>query len=247
MWSPQTEYLRFRGWRAIVPELRGYGASRVWAGKTTLDAFADDIAQLLDQLGISRVVVGGLSMGGQIAMEFCRTRPERVRGLILAATFPEKETPEGKRARQRMAGRLLREGMGRYAVEALPKMLSASSIERSPRLAQHVEAMMRNTDPVGAAAALRGRAERPSYEATLESLNVPSLIVAGDADRFTSRADAEQMSALLSGSELLWLAGVGHMPNLEAPDEFNAAMSRLLEAVEAVEASEQSRRAITPA
>jgi pimeloyl-ACP methyl ester carboxylesterase len=142
---------------------------------------------------------------------------------------------EGKRARQRMAGRLLREGMERYAVEVLPKMLAPASIERSPNLALHVLAMMRNTDSVGAAAALRGRAERPSYETTLESLRVPSLIVAGDVDAFTTRADAERMRALLPGSELVWLAGVGHMPNLEAPRAFNAAMRRLLEAVAATE------------
>ena len=52
-------------WRAIVPDLRGYGESTVVAGKTTLDIFASDIAGLLDQLGIQKVVIGGLSMGGR--------------------------------------------------------------------------------------------------------------------------------------------------------------------------------------
>jgi pimeloyl-ACP methyl ester carboxylesterase len=59
-------------WRVISPDLRGYGESTVIPGKTTLDVFAQDIAALLDQLDVREVVIGGLSMGGQIVMEFCR-------------------------------------------------------------------------------------------------------------------------------------------------------------------------------
>jgi len=80
-----------RRWRAIVPDLRGYGRSMVVPGKTTLDIFAGDIAGLLDEMGIQDVVIGGLSMGGQIVMEFCRLYPERVRGVLLAATFVERK------------------------------------------------------------------------------------------------------------------------------------------------------------
>jgi pimeloyl-ACP methyl ester carboxylesterase len=109
------------GWRVIAPDLRGYGESSVIPGKTTLDVFAQDIAALLDQLNIRAVVIGGLSMGGQIAMEFCRLYSERVRGVLLAATSPKAETKEGKLNRAKMADRLVREGMEPYAEEVLPK------------------------------------------------------------------------------------------------------------------------------
>ena len=79
--------------------------------------------------------------------------------------------------------------------------------------------MMRAAPPEGAAAALRGRAERPPYEGVLTALAVPALVVVGDQDAFTTRADAEAMHRLLAGSELLWLPGIGHMPNLEAAAE----------------------------
>jgi pimeloyl-ACP methyl ester carboxylesterase len=72
------------GWRVIAPDLRGYGKSTVVPGKTPLDQFARDVAALLDQLGIQNVVIGGLSMGGPIVMEFCRLFPARVRGVLLA-------------------------------------------------------------------------------------------------------------------------------------------------------------------
>src|SRR3954453_16425972 len=64
MWSGQLESLRAAGWRAIAPDLRGYGESTVVPGKTTLDVFARDLAALLDHVGIERVMIGGLSMGG---------------------------------------------------------------------------------------------------------------------------------------------------------------------------------------
>jgi len=230
MWRPQVEHLRASGWRVIAPDLRGYGASDVVPPITTLDVFASDLAALLDRLGVDGVVIGGLSMGGQIVMDFARQFPHRVRGILLAATFPQAETDAGKTRRNAMADRLLREGMDAYAAEVLPSMLAARSIASMPDVAAHVLAMMRAAAPEGAAAALRGRAERPDYGSTLASLDVPALVVVGDQDAFTTREDADRMQALLR-AELLWLEGVGHMPNLECADEFNAALDRLLERV----------------
>ena len=233
MWQPQLDAFEAAGRRAIAPDLRGYGESSSVSGKTTLDIFARDLAALLDALGLDACVICGLSMGGQIAMEFCRLFPERVAGIALAATFPRAESEGGRGERNLMADRLLREGMGLYAEEVLPKMLGAEAIAARPELAAKVLAMMRRAPPEGAAAALRGRAERPGYEESLRRLSVPALVVVGDADAFTTRADAEEMCRLLEGSELLWLERAGHMPNLERAGAFNAALERLLERVAA--------------
>ena len=230
MWRPQLEPLARLGWRLIVPDLRGYGASGTGrgSGKTTLEEFARDLIALLDHLGIGRAVIAGLSMGGQIAMEVCRLHPERVRGVILAATFPQAETPAGKQQRLATADRLASEGMDAYATDLLPKMLAARTIETAPQVARHVLDMMRGAPPAGAAAALRGRAERPDYADVLARLDCPTLIVAGDEDAFTTRHDADRMHALATASRLLWLTGVGHMPNLEQPEVFNTAVADFL-------------------
>jgi len=228
MWRPQYDAIVDAGWRAIVPDLRGYGETTVVPGKTTLDVFARDLAALLDDLGIVTIVIGGLSMGGQIVMEFVRLFPHRVRGLLLAATFPQADTAEAKVARLAMAERLVREGMNGYASEVLPKMIAPRNIEALPRVAAQVMTMMRTTDPEGAAAALRGRVERQGYEAVLAEVAVPALVVRGSEDAFTSLAQAEGMHALLRHSQLLLMNGVGHMPNLERTPEFNAALVQFL-------------------
>lgn len=238
MWSPQLEAVMDAGWRVIAPDLRGYGQSTVVPGVTRLETFAGDCASLLDACGIAQVVIGGLSMGGQIAMEFARQYPRRVRGMLVAATFPQSDTVEGRARRNALADRLLVEGMDGYAEEVLPKMLAARSISRLPMVASTVLSMMRASDRKGAAAALRGRAERPAYELTLASLSVPALVVVGSEDAFTTRQDAENMHQLLRGSELLWLEGIGHMPNLEDSAAFNAALVRLLQQAAIAESSD---------
>jgi pimeloyl-ACP methyl ester carboxylesterase len=129
-----------------------------------------------------------------------------------------------------------------YAVEVLPKMLSARSIAALPAVADHVFSMMCQTDPTGGAAALRGPAERPDYQETLAGLSVPALVVVGDQDVFTKRADADPMQALLQGSELLWMEGVGHLPNLERPSVFNDAVRRWLWSVSRNQPSVISKR-----
>lgn len=229
MWRPQIEPLVKLGWQIVAPDLRGYGESSVVPGKTPFPTFAHDAVGLLHALGIESAVVAGLSMGGQIAMEVARLFPGRVEGLILAATFPQAETDAGRIRRSEVALRLTQEGMDRYALETLPSMLGPTARAQKPDVVEHVLAMMRGAPPVGAAAALRGRAERPDYGPTLKALSLPALIVAGTEDVFTTRKDAERLRALLKGSDLVWLEGVGHLPNLEHPDAFNRAVARFLQ------------------
>lgn len=231
MWKPQADEFVAAGYRVITADLRGYGESGVVPGVTPLEVFARDTAGLLDHLGLDRVILGGLSMGGQIVMDFWRQFPERVSGLLLADTFAAAETPEGKLSRNAMADRLLAEGMGPHADEVIDKMVAPYNVATLPTVAAHVLRMMRNTPPEGAAAALRGRAERPDYVELLTTVDVPALVVVGVDDEYTPVRDAELMHRQLPDSTLTVIEGAAHMPNLERPDEFNAALRAFLSRV----------------
>ncbi|KOU34204.1 alpha/beta fold hydrolase [Streptomyces sp. WM6378] len=242
MWAPQiAEFSRTH--RVVAPDLRGYGSAPVvpGTGTTLLSDFAEDVRALADALGIEWFTLGGLSMGGQIVMECYRLFPERINGLVLADTFPAAETPEGRAARNAMADRLVREGMKGYADEVLDKMV-APYAEESVRA--HVHRMMTSTQPEGAAAALRGRAQRPDYRALLTTIDVPTLVVVGRDDTYTPVADAEAMHAAIGTasnpsvsnpniSTLAVVESAAHMPNLEQPAVFNAALHGLLDRVAA--------------
>lgn len=149
MWSRQTAALTCAGYRVITPDLRGYGESPASAEKTPLADFADDLAALLAELGIEQAVVGGVSMGGQIAMEVRLRHPGLVRALVLSDTSPAPETPEGAKLRREVAERLLEEGMAPYAEEVIDKMLAPYNVTGQPEAAARVSAMMRATDPRG--------------------------------------------------------------------------------------------------
>ncbi|MDI3384726.1 alpha/beta hydrolase [Streptomyces sp. B-S-A8] len=224
LWAPQLAALA-PDFHVIAPDLRGYGASTVVPGTTPLDVFARDIASLLDRLGVRRFVLVGISMGGQIAMECVRLFGDRITALVLADTSPAPETDEGRSWRRALAERLLREGMKPYADEVLHQMVAPHS---APEVQDHVHRMMCGTDPEGAAAALRGRAERPDYRPLLTRLPVPALLVVGAEDAYTPVAEAEALHAALPQSTLQVIEGAAHLPNLERPQEFNAALRRFL-------------------
>ena len=230
MWRQQLEEFQ-ANYRVIAPDLRGYGASHVIPGKTLLSDFAQDIVTLLDKLMVKQCVLCGLSLGGQIVLECYRQFPERIRGLVLADTFATLDTPEIKQNRYRTAERLLREGMGAYSVEVLPKMMAPANIAASPDTANHVLDMMKSSSPEGAAAALIGRAERQDYTGLLGTIAVPTLIFVGSLDEFTPVSDAKFMHDRIPHSELLVIEGAGHMTNVERPQEFNAALAAFLQKV----------------
>ncbi|MFD0022213.1 alpha/beta fold hydrolase [Streptomyces sp. NPDC058382] len=228
MWRSQTAALVAAGRRVIVSDLRGYGDSDVVPGRTLLADFADDIAALLDHLGIERAVVGGVSMGGQIAMEFHRSYPGRVAALVLADTSPAAETEDGKAFRNRLADRLLAEGMDGYADEVIDKMLAPYNVTALPDVAARVLGMMRTTAPEGAAAALRGRAERSDYRDSLAGVRTPVLVVVGADDVYTPVAEARGLHGLMPDAELVVVEEAGHLPCLERPEAFNDALLRFL-------------------
>ena len=225
LWDPQAAALRAAGHEVITPDLRGYGESPMDVSDITLlSDFADDLAAAFE----GTAIIGGVSMGGQIAMEFYRRYPSRVAGLFLADTSPVGETPEGHRYRNELADRLLAEGMSGYADEVLDQMITPAHVTTQPEVAAHVRRMMLATAPRGAAAALRGRAERPDYQKTLSGVRVPTLIVVGAQDAYTPVRDAQLIHELIPGSELIVVDEAGHLPGLEAPAEVNAALLTFL-------------------
>ena len=223
MWDPQVEAFADR-YRLVVPDLRGYSETTVPDGVTLLDEVALDLAHLLDHLSIGRTVVCGLSMGGQVAMEFAQLFPDRLGGLVLCDTDARAETPEGYAARLAMADRLERDGMERYVEDGLVDFLHARTFEGRPEVVAHMRRMMHGAPPLGAARLQRGRAERRDHTAALGSLGVPVLVVTGEADHFTPVETARHIAEAIPDAELVVVEGAGHMPNLEAVADFNSAL-----------------------
>jgi len=140
--------------RVVVPDLRGQGESTITRDPTSIQDMALDVAELLKTLNISRASIGGLSMGGYVALSFYRLFPLRVRSLLLADTRAQAESEEGKRNRASQAEKILKEGMEGIADSLLPKLLTPKTVATRRDIVKRVRGMMVKTARQGAAAAL---------------------------------------------------------------------------------------------
>lgn len=233
LWSEQVAALSDR-YRVITPDLRGFGETSTQSKQpATMREMAEDVAALMDELGIERFALGGLSMGGYVSLAFYRHFPLRVRVLILADTRPQADTDEARENRERQAQQAIQENSMRAIVDAmLPKLLAPATLAERKDVTERLRAMMMSTSPQGAAAALRGMAERPDQTQQLPRILAPTLIIVGSLDQITPLADAEVMHREIRGSRLEVMEGAGHVSNLERPAEFNQALRNFLDALQ---------------
>jgi pimeloyl-ACP methyl ester carboxylesterase len=115
----------------------------------------------------------------------------------------------------------------------LPKLVTAETLVNRPDVVGHVRSMMMKTPPEGAAAALRGMAERQDQRAFLKRIDVPTLVMVGQSDPITPVADSELMNQAIRGSRLKVIDEAAHVSNLEQPDRFNSALVGFLRSVAA--------------
>ncbi|NHA04608.1 alpha/beta hydrolase [Mucilaginibacter sp. HC2] len=230
MWNYQSKVFSKTN-RLIIPDLRGYGESITTEPLVLLDELALDIIYLLNELNISKAVLVGLSMGGQVALEIYRLAPHLVTGLVLADTDARAEDATSYLNRLALAKRLLSEGMERYTTQNIGHYLCKNTFDTNQEVVDHLSDMMINTDATGAAAVQLGRAERRDHSAMLSNIDFPTLIVVGDQDVFTPVSTAEYMHARINMAALVIIKNAGHMPNMEQPGQFNQLLKDYLDKI----------------
>lgn len=217
------------GHRLLVPDLRGFGQSlpsRPGVGPVEMRTFAEDLLAWLDHLGLASVWLGGVSMGGYIAMAVLQLAPSRVKGLLLIDTHPDPDDDAGRARREETARNIEAQGMGFLADSMLPKLLAPTApAEVRARLRQ----LILENNIAGAAAATRGMALRDDSKPVLSRFAGPALVVVGEDDALIPVEKARALASLLPHGELRVLPGAGHLPPLETPDAFNGALADFLE------------------
>lgn len=215
MWEPQRSALP-GSVTVAAPDLPGFGGSALAGETTTMAACAARALGALDEAGLERAVVCGLSLGGYVAFELWRRARERVVGLILANTRAVPDTPEGAEARSALARRLRSEG--NVLVGDPPPLLSADA---PSELQERVRALIADQSAEAIAAGALGIAERPDSTPDLAGIDVPTLVITGTGDRLIPAEVSSEMAARIPGARLEVLEGVGHLSNLEAPEAFD--------------------------
>ncbi len=228
LWDRQIKGLQNEA-RLLAPDLRGFGGSDPVLGTYKMELLAQDCHEFLNYIAVKQpVLVAGLSMGGYVAFAFYRMYPERVAGLLLAATRATPDTDEGKTARTRNVELAMEAGAPAIAEAMLPKLMSPKTYDRQPGLVDSVREMMEGASVEGIVGALLGMRDRPDSTPTLAQINVPTLVIHGADDQIIPLNEAQAMQAAIRNSRLEVLPDAGHLLNMEQPELFNKAAASFI-------------------
>ncbi|CAN5245740.1 alpha/beta fold hydrolase [soil metagenome] len=229
MWEDQIADLA-PGYRVIAPDLRGFGESDVPSepGAYSVDGWADDVAALLGALGLARVVLGGLSMGGYVAFAYLRRHRQTLAGLVMADTRPGVDTAEVRARRDEQQRQLRAESEPVELADSLLQPLVGRSTTRREEALDTGRALLARNRTAGVIGALEALKNRPDSTGDLAGIDVPTLVVVGEQDQLSPPNVAEEMAGAIPGSRLLVVPDAGHVTNLENPAAFNHALREFL-------------------
>jgi 3-oxoadipate enol-lactonase len=229
LWDPQVQCLAAAGLHPVALDLPGYGG-RPAVDTMDFESLAADVEGSIARLGLDRPVLVGHSLGGMIVQTMLRRRPDGYRAAALSCTSPAFGNPDGEFQRKFVGDRLG------------PLDAGQTMADLAPAIAGQV--MGPGADAAGRALFVETMAGVPERtyraavrclvtfdeRANLAHIRVPVLCLAGEHDRNAPAAMMERMAAKIPGARYVCLAGIGHMPNLEAPRTFDAAILDFLAA-----------------
>jgi pimeloyl-ACP methyl ester carboxylesterase len=231
MWDPQVGPLSAQH-QVIRYDIRGYGQS---SDPTCEVAHHEDLLAVLDDLGVDRARLLGVSLGGIIVIDFALAHPERVRSLVLVATCPSGYDGWGGEIRQ--------------GWEEENAAMETGDFERATDVALRmwVSGPARSPDDVDPSVITRFRemAElnvprqgeggeiwvEPPAVGRLDEIDVPTLVIVGDKDQPDMIQSSRMLAREIRGARMKEMAGVAHLPNLEKPEEFNRLVVEFLRTV----------------
>lgn len=224
MWEPQLPALTER-FRLVRYDHRGHGKSAVPAGPYTLDELGADVLAMLDSLGLRRVHLGGLSLGGMVAMWLAANAPERVNRLALLCTSAKLGPPS---IWEQRAETVRRGGMAAIADLMVSRWLTPGFAERKPDIAAWARNLLSETPAdgyVGCCAAIQHMDLLP----VLGSITAPTLVIAGADDPATPPEHAHRIAAGIPGAITVIVPDAAHLANVEQPDTVTGLLLDFLE------------------
>jgi 3-oxoadipate enol-lactonase len=229
MWAPQVSALVERS-RCVAADLRGFGESSV-VPPYSMEQYADDLAHLLDQLHIEKVVLVGCSMGGYVSFAFWRRHKNRVRALVLSDTRAGADSDETLVRRRQLIHIARTEGATAIANLQIPSLVGKTTREKQPDTFDGVHRMVAQASSEGIVGALEAMMVRPDSTALLPTIDVPTLILVGEEDVPTPVKEARAMAQRIPGARLEVIAQAGHLANMERPAAFNHLLTEFLGAL----------------
>jgi pimeloyl-ACP methyl ester carboxylesterase len=249
-WRPVIE--RLNGVRAIVPDLRGHGASELGARLAvggfaeapdapvlTMERLGADVVALLDSVGLESAYFVGCSIGGYVLMELVRRAPERMKGLAFVCSKAQPDAAVNRAKRKANIEQVRAEGTERLFDGMMQTLIGATARSARPEIVGELRARMTITAEA-AVAVQAGLAVRPDSVPDIARIRVPVLAIAGGEDAGVTPAEMEAFKAAPGGCEFHVIADAGHFAAYEKPDEVAGILGEWLGRQKARSASHTS-------
>lgn len=227
MWQNQLEYLQSSR-RVIAVDLRGFGKSKDEETVLTIDLFTSDLIEFMDKLAIDKAIICGLSMGGYIALNSIHKYPERFQALILCDTQCIADTAEGKEKRYKTIDEIENAGLIEFYEGFIKNLFHKDSLINNKEMVEELRTVVFSNVQSSITRGLVAMAERTETCSSLNSIELPTLIICGREDVLTPLAQSEFMNGKIKNSTLKVIDKAGHVSNLEQPKEFNNYLSNFL-------------------
>lgn len=222
----------------VTIDLLGHGRSDAPAdpGRYGMERVADDVVDVLDQLGLARVAALGYSMGGRLALFLASVAPERISALVLESSSPGIRDPAERRERAAsdavLADAIERDGITAFVDrwERLPLFATQARLPDAERAAQRARRLAQS--PRGLANSLRGMGQgvQPPLVECLGTIPMPALILVGALDPAYC-ALGREMTRLIPNARLAIIPDAGHAVHLEQPEAFRLTVREFLDGV----------------
>ncbi len=211
----------------VTPNLPGFGGTAPLS-PSTIDGMARSVEQALaGRDPRAPLVVGGVSMGGYVALAFARQFARELAGLVLIDTRAEPDDDTARAGRDRNIALVREKGLEPLIEAMLPRLLGETTRRDRPDVVEQVRRLAQTQSPEGVVAGLEALRDRADARPALPGIIVPTLLLYGAEDQLTPPSVGESLAATLKG-QLVVIPRAGHLPNLETPTEFNTALRTFL-------------------
>jgi len=222
----------------VIPNLRGFGSTPLGANghnpqgapRVKMGRFADDLAILASEIACERgakgerVILCGLSMGGYIALEFARRRPNLLAGLVFCDSNAKPDSPEKALQRRELAESVDQFNVRTIADDMIPNLVAPKTLTDRPEVVSFLREMIVSQSPQAIAAGSRGMSHRADFTEFLPQIVAPTLVLGGEYDKLSPADSLDAIAKAIPNATRATIPNAGHVAPLENPSAFADAI-----------------------